>query len=116
MFTEKGMDRIIEAREKVRQMLKKRYDLINAELSKIDSADISVDPNAGGFFLFVNINPEKIKASEFADHLLKKYKVGVIPIEKLDNNINGIRIAYCSIDIEKIPEFIQRIKSALNDF
>jgi aspartate/methionine/tyrosine aminotransferase len=116
MFTEKGMDRIIEAREKVKQLLKKRYDLINKELSKIDSPDVSVDPNAGGFFLFVNINPEKIKASEFADHLLKKYKVGVIPIEKLNNNINGIRIAYCSIDIEKIPEFIQRIKLALNDY
>ena len=116
MFTDKGMERIITAREKVRQLLKKRYELINAELSKIDSPDISIDPNAGGFFLFVNINPEKIKASDFADHLLKKYKVGIIPIEKLDSNINGIRIAYCSIDFEKIPELIKRIKSALKDF
>jgi len=116
MFSEKGMERIIEAREKVRIMLKKRYKLINAEISKIDSTDISIDPNAGGFFLFVNINPEKIKASVFADHLLKKYKIGVIPIEKLNLNINGIRIAYCSIDIDKIPEFIGRIKSALLDF
>ena len=116
MFTDKGMERIITAREKVRQLLKKRYELINAELSKIDSPDISIDPNAGGFFLFVNINPEKIKASDFADHLLKKYKVGIIPIEKLDSNINGIRIAYCSIDLEKIPELIKRIKSALKDF
>ena len=116
MFSEKGMERIIEAREKVRLLLKERYELINSELSKITSPDISVDPNAGGFFLFVNINPDKIKASEFADHLLKKYKIGVIPIEKLQANINGIRIAYCSIDITKISEFIQRIKTALDDF
>ena len=116
MFTEKGMDRIIEAREKVKQMLKERYELINAELSNIDSPDISIDPNAGGFFLFVNLNPDKIKASTFADHLLKKYKVGVIPIEKLNLNINGIRIAYCSIDLGKIPEFIKRIQLALEDF
>ena len=116
MFLEKGMDSIIKAREKVRQMLKKRYELINNELSKIDNQSISVDPNGGGFFLFVNIDPSKIKASEFADHLLKKYKIGVIPIEKLEQNINGIRIAYCSIDLSKIPEFINRIKLALDDF
>ena len=97
-------------------MLKERYELINAELSNIDSPDISIDPNAGGFFLFVNLNPDKIKASTFADHLLKKYKVGVIPIEKLNLNINGIRIAYCSIDLGKIPEFIKRIQLALEDF
>ena len=116
MFSEKGMERILEAREKVRQLLKKRYELMNSELSKINSPDISVDPNAGGFFLFVNINPDKIKASEFADHLLRKYKVGVIPIEKLDDNINGVRIAYCSIDIAKITEFVNRINLALQDF
>ncbi len=116
MFTEKGMDKIIKTREKVRLLLKGRYEKINDELKKIDDADISVDPNSGGFFLFVNINPDKIKASEFADHLLKKYKIGVIPIQKLENNINGIRIAYCSIDIEKIPEFINRISTALKDF
>jgi len=116
MFLEKGMDNIIGAREKVRQLLKKRYELINNELSKIVNQHISVDPNGGGFFLFINLDPNKIKASEFADHLLKKYKVGVIPIQKLEQNINGIRIAYCSIDISKIPEFIDRIKLALDDF
>ncbi|MFX1274649.1 MAG: aminotransferase class I/II-fold pyridoxal phosphate-dependent enzyme [Promethearchaeota archaeon] len=116
MFTEKGMDKIIEAREKVRRMLKKRYELINEELAKIENKDISVDPNAGGFFLFLNLNADKIKASEFADYLLKKYKIGVIPIQKLENGINGIRIAYCSIDIKQIPEFINRIKLALNDY
>ena len=116
MFIEKGMDKILEAREKVKQMLKKRYELINEELSKIENPDISIDPNAGGFFLFINLNANKIKASDFADHLLKKYKIGVIPIQKLENNINGIRIAYCSIDINKIPEFINRFKLALNDY
>ena len=89
---------------------------MNSELANIDNPDVSVDPNSGGFFLFVNLNPDKIKATEFADHLLKKFKVGVIPIEKPYENINGIRIAYCSIDVEQIPEFIKRIKLALGDF
>jgi aspartate/methionine/tyrosine aminotransferase len=116
IFSENNMEQIIETRNKVTILLKKRYEKINAELAKINNPNISIDPNSGGFFLFVNLNSDKIKASEFADHLLKKYKVGVIPIEKIDDNINGIRIAYCSIDLEKIPEFIKRIQLALQDF
>ncbi|MFX1444557.1 MAG: aminotransferase class I/II-fold pyridoxal phosphate-dependent enzyme [Promethearchaeota archaeon] len=116
IFKENKMEQIFEIRNKVYTLLKKRCEKINAELAKIKNPNISVDPNSGGFFLFVNLNPDKIKASDFADHLLKKYKVGVIPIEKIDENINGIRIAYCSIDLEKIPEFIKRIQLALQDF
>jgi len=116
MFEEVGMDNILKEREKIRALLQSRYKKINKEFENLGNPDISVDPNAGGFFLFVNLNPNKMKASEFADHLLKNYKVGVIPIEKPQNNINGIRIAYCSIDIEKIPEIVHRISSALNDF
>jgi len=116
LFDDIGMDGLIQKREKVINLLKERYEKINAEFSKIKNKNISVDPNAGGFFIFVNLNPEVIKANDFADHLLKKYKVGVIPIEKQHDNINGIRIAYCSIDVRKIPEFVSRIDQALNDF
>jgi len=115
IFKEVGMDKIIESRNKVNELLKKRYELINSELSKLQNENISIDPNAGGFFLFLNLNP-KIKATEVADHLLKKFKVGIIPDEKLNENINGLRIAYCSIDLNKIPELIKRIQLALEDF
>ncbi len=116
LFDDIGMDGVIKKREKVIHLLKERYEKINAEFSKIKNENISVDSNAGGFFIFVNLNPEAIKANDFADHLLKKYKVGVIPIEKQHDNINGIRIAYCSIDLRKIPEFVSRIDKALKDF
>ena len=116
LFDDIGMDGLIQKREKVIHLLKERYEKINAEFTKIKNEHISVDPNAGGFFIFVNLNPEVIKANAFADHLLKKYKVGVIPIEKQHDNINGIRIAYCSIDVRKIPEFVRRIDQALKDF
>ncbi|MFO8020152.1 MAG: aminotransferase class I/II-fold pyridoxal phosphate-dependent enzyme [Promethearchaeia archaeon] len=116
MFKEKGIDKIVQHREKIRRLLKARYEKINEELNQIHDEKISVDPNAGGFFVFANLDPEKVKATEFADLLLKKYKVGVIPIEKPEININGIRIAYCSIDLQKIPEFVDRIKEALKDF
>jgi aspartate/methionine/tyrosine aminotransferase len=116
LFNNLGMDGIIQKRENIMNILKNRYEKINSELRKIDNSSISVDPNAGGFFLFLNIDPERISANNFADHLLRKYKVGVIPIEKHQDNINGIRIAYCSIDINKIDEFVDRIKLALKDF
>ncbi len=116
LFQEKGLEQIMTSRTGVLNLLKERYDCINSELNKIDNPNISIDPNSGGFFVFLNLNPDKIKATEFADHLLKQYKVGIIPVEKLAENVNGIRIAYCSIDLNEIPELIKRIKLALNDF
>ncbi len=116
LFKDVGMEGLIQKRNIIKNLLKDRYVKINEELRKIDNSNISVDPNAGGFFVFVNLNPNKISANQFADHLLRKYKVGVIPIEKHDSNINGIRIAYCSIDLTKIPEFVNRFNLALNDF
>ena len=116
LFKDVGMEGLIQKRNTIKNLLKDRYVKINEELRKIDNSNISVDPNAGGFFVFVNLNPNKISANKFADHLLRKYKVGVIPIEKHDSNINGIRIAYCSIDLTKIPEFVNRFNLALNDF
>jgi len=116
LFQEVGRKRIIESRDKVKILLEKRCKKINEELMKIKSLDISIDPNSGGFFIFLNLNPNKIKATEFADYLLTQHKVGVIPMENPRENINGIRIAYSSINLDQIPEFIERIKKALSNF
>jgi aspartate/methionine/tyrosine aminotransferase len=116
LFKEKGIEQFLSSRKKVNDLLKQRYEKINSELRTVNNPDISIDPNSGGFFLFLNLNPIKIKANEFGDHLLRKYKVGIIPFEKPEENINGIRIAYCSIDLNDIPELVRRINLALNDF
>ncbi|MFX0040208.1 MAG: aminotransferase class I/II-fold pyridoxal phosphate-dependent enzyme [Promethearchaeota archaeon] len=116
LFHEKGMVKIMQSRMKVQNLIKERYVCINSELAKINNPNITIDPNSGGFFVFVNLNVSKIKATDFANHLLKQYKVGIIPVEKLDDNVNGIRIAYCSIDLSEIPEVIKRFELALNDF
>ncbi|MFX1557039.1 MAG: aminotransferase class I/II-fold pyridoxal phosphate-dependent enzyme [Promethearchaeota archaeon] len=116
IFKEKGMEKIIKEREAVKNLLKKRFEKFNLELRKIVSPNISIDPNSGGFFIFLNLSSDKIKATEFAECLLKEYKVGVIPIENDQENINGIRIAYSSIDIHQIAEMVNRIKLALNDY
>ncbi len=114
LLSRQEIERTLQNRKKVEEMLQKRYNVINLELNTIKSDKISVDPNRGGFFLFINL--KSIKATEFAELLLKKYKVGVIPIEKHDEGINGFRIAYCSIDIKKIPELVSRIKKALSEY
>ncbi len=95
---EVGIEKIIEEREKIIDIVRERYTLINKLLSEIKSDAISIDPNQGGFFLLINID-KKVKASDFNEHLLKKYKTGLIPIVKEDQNINCLRIAYSSIPI-----------------
>jgi len=116
LFNTKGIEEILKMREPIQRLLKERYIKLNSELKKIKNPNISVDPNSGGFFTFINLNPNHMKASEFAELLLTKYKVGVIPIETPSENVNGVRIAYCSIDLTQIPETVKRIKSALADF
>jgi len=116
LVEERNISGTIKKRDKIVQVLKKRYEVINALLKDLNDPNVTVDPNAGGFFIFLNLNPNLILANDFADHLLRQYKVGVIPIQNLKENINGIRIAYSSININAIPEFIKRITLALKDF
>jgi len=116
LLEDNNISYIIKKRNKVVQVLQKRYEVINALLDDLNDPSVSVDPNAGAFFVFLNLDPILIPANTFADHLLKEYKVGVIPMQNLNENINGIRIAYSSIDVDAIPEFIKRIKLALKDF
>ncbi|TXT57986.1 MAG: putative N-acetyl-LL-diaminopimelate aminotransferase [Promethearchaeota archaeon] len=109
-------EEIVRNRNNTVSLLKSRFEKINFELAKIRNDLFSIDPNGGGFFLFINLDPTKIKATEFADLLLSKYKVGVIPFENPQENVNGIRIAYCSVDIQDISELIKRINSAFQEY
>ncbi|MEJ2250643.1 MAG: aminotransferase class I/II-fold pyridoxal phosphate-dependent enzyme [Candidatus Lokiarchaeota archaeon] len=116
LFKKSGIESIIKSRDKVKELLKERFEIIISEINKIENKIISLDPNGGGFFVFLNLDPNVISATTFADHLLRKYKVGVIPVQNEEEQINGIRIAYCSIDSSQIPEVIKRINQALKDF
>jgi aspartate/methionine/tyrosine aminotransferase len=109
-----GIEKIIEERKKIIDIVGERYVLINTLLSEIKSDAISVDPNHGGFFLLINID-KKVKATDFNEHLLKKYKTGLIPIVKQDQNINCLRIAYSSIPKSQIPQLVENIKNTLID-
>ncbi|MHA1729998.1 MAG: aminotransferase class I/II-fold pyridoxal phosphate-dependent enzyme, partial [Promethearchaeota archaeon] len=114
---ERGIDNVIKSRQKSIDVVKDRYDLINRLLSKIieEHDAISIDPNQGGFFLFINLDT-KINATDFNEHLLEKYKTGLIPIVKEHDAINGLRIAYSSVPKVQIPALVENIKNALYDF
>ena len=98
----------------VQEILQKRYDETISAFHKYPHSLITMDPASGGFFVFLNI--EGISATKFADHLVTKYRVGTFPSENEEENINGIRFAFCSVPATDIDECFKRIQQAMNDF
>ena len=108
-----GFEKMQESRNKIYEILKKRYFASINAFRKYKTDGITMDPAGGGFFVFLNI--DEIPANKFADHLLQKYKVGTFPIMSEKEEINGIRVAFCSIPLEKIEETFKRITQTLSD-
>ncbi|MBD3352689.1 MAG: aminotransferase class I/II-fold pyridoxal phosphate-dependent enzyme [Candidatus Lokiarchaeota archaeon] len=113
---ESGIEKIIESRKKIIEIVGERYKILNDELAKLSAENtaISVDPNSGGFFLLINLDP-KVEATDFNEHLLKNYKTGLIPIVKPKDGINALRVAYSSIPKEQLPILVDNIKKSLSD-
>lgn len=109
----KGFEKLIAERKNVVDILAERYRLSVECLKKIKNSNITMDPAGGGFFLFLNL--KNISANDLANLLIKKYKVGVIPSVNLEENINGIRVAYCSVLKEQIEELFKRIDEACKE-
>ncbi|HOX29088.1 MAG TPA: aminotransferase class I/II-fold pyridoxal phosphate-dependent enzyme [bacterium] len=93
-------------------ILEKRYSALKKALAAADIPGATPLPFNSGFFAFVNV---KVEAEKLADHLLKKYKLGIIPHTDAENNINGIRIAFCSVDESLIAETVGRIEAGVKD-
>ncbi len=91
----------------------KRALALKKEIEKNLCPDVTADPFNSGFFAFLNIN--NISAEKFADLLLKKYKIGVIPIENIKENINGIRVTFSSLTIEEIPKLVDGINKTADE-
>ncbi len=110
----KNIDQVALERKKVTDILAERYRLIKQELGKLKTDLLIPDPFQGGFFCFVNLKPGcGLKASDVCDHLLKKYAVGTVPLEV--GEINGIRLAFCGVEVKDIPELCQSLEKAVTD-
>ncbi|MBD3266329.1 aminotransferase class I/II-fold pyridoxal phosphate-dependent enzyme [bacterium] len=109
-----NIDQVMADRKKVFNELSARYHLLKEKFAALNSDQLFADPFQGGFFCFVNVNPKTgLNAPDICDHLLKEYKVGTVPTQS--GAINGIRVAFCSVEKEEIPELANSLQQAVND-
>ena len=113
-LTSDGFSRVIAGRDRIRTILQERYEACIRIFAELKPVNLTMDPHGGGFFVFLNI--KDTPATDFADHLLQKYKVGTFPISNPALSINGIRVAFCSIPVEQIETCFRRIAAAIRDF
>jgi len=106
-------DKFLQERERIVSAIGKKGNALKEELEKNSSPEILPDPFNSGFFAFLNI--KDVSAEKLADHLLKKYKIGVIPFEKKKENINGLRLTFSSLSAEEIPRLVAGINNAVAD-
>lgn len=110
----KNLERVMGERQKTIDLLQKRYDAMKTELAKIKTDLLIPDPFQGGFFCFINLHPKSgLNAPDVCDHLLKQYQVGTVPLQRDD--INGIRLAFCGVEVEDIPTLCQSLEKAVLD-
>ncbi|MHA1681543.1 MAG: aminotransferase class I/II-fold pyridoxal phosphate-dependent enzyme [Promethearchaeota archaeon] len=104
----------LQERQKVINVLKDRWEVFNGACRSLEEPGkgLYFDPFQGGFFAFLNL-PAGVKARDFATRLIEEHKIGVIPIEKSNIGVNGIRVAYCSMLEDEIKTAIKAIKETL---
>jgi len=109
-----NLDAILEERKNCIGILAERYRVFVEEAKKIDESRLFCNPFQGGFFNFFDIVPKDGAAAEdLADHLLKKYRTGTIPVHF--GTVNGIRVAFCSVEAEDIPRLCENLNNAAKD-
>lgn len=103
-----NIDALTAQRQRVINVLTSRVKAFRQALKEADCPNMTPDPFQAGFFAFLNL--EGIKASDLAEKLLVKYATGVVPIERGD--LNGIRVAFCSVVEKDIPTMVDNICKA----
>ncbi len=106
-------NKFLQERERIVKAIGKRANAFKEKLEKNPCPEIIPDPFNSGFFAFLNI--KGVPAETLADHLLKKYKIGVIPVENKKEGINGIRVTFSSVIIEDMPGLVAGINNAVAD-
>lgn len=106
-------ENFLDERKRIVTAIGKRAIAFKEELDKNPCSEVVPDPFNSGFFAFLNI--KDIPAEKLADHLLKKYKIGIIPVEKKNENINGIRVTFSSVVVEDMPRLVAGINNAVAD-
>ena len=94
---------------RIRELLGARYRRLKGSLGSLDPSRVRTLPfNAGCFTLLELESAVDGSAELMRQRLLSEYDVGLISIAP-----NYLRIAFCSIDEEAIPELVRKIGLAL---
>jgi len=90
-----------------RALLKRRYQVLQRELGRMEAAGLKPYPNNAGCFALVGVEPP-LEADALRRRLIEEFSVGVIAVPE----INALRLAFCSMDSDAIPEVVQRLVRA----
>lgn len=91
-----------EQKKELRAMLQRRYDLVRDFVNTHTSSVLTPLPFNSGYFMSFNVNNGK--AEEIRKALLSKVGIGIIQIDA-----NTLRVAFSSIDEEKIDSVFTSI-------
>jgi hypothetical protein len=64
-------------------------------------------PFNSGAFALIGLRPP-LDAERFREKLIAEQSVGVISIP----SANAVRLAYCSVGLDRIPELVRRLQAA----
>jgi len=91
-------------------LLRSRWQALHSGLAEIAGPLLRPLPFNAAYFALVEVGGG-ISAEALRMHLLQHYSVGVIALSEP----NAIRIAYCSLAEENIPQLIDALVGAMND-
>jgi aspartate/methionine/tyrosine aminotransferase len=92
--------------EAVRRVLERRYRALTAALADLDRELLTPLPFNSGCFALVELRAETgLDAETVRLHLLGHHEVGLISIAP-----RFLRIAFCSVDEEALPELVRRLE------
>ncbi len=89
-------------KKELREMLKRRYDAVRKFVNTHSSKNIEPLPFNSGYFMSFNVKTSN--AEDIRKKLLKEEGIGIIQIDE-----NTLRIAFSSIDEDKIEEVYTKI-------
>lgn len=107
-------DTVFAERKVVEQVLSARCAALKQSLKSLDPKAAYPEPFNSGFFCLLNVNPA-VDADALADHLLKQYRTGVIPMKDAALGINAIRVAFCSVDVSHVAALVDAIGKGIAD-
>ena len=100
-----GLDAAFEA---LRQQLAARWSALRSGLATLDDPRVKVQPFNSAYFALLQLGGG-LDAESFRVRLLADHGVGAIAFPEA----NALRLAYCSIAAERLPELVTRLKAAL---